>query len=83
MVDVLASFPKVLITTIAGLALFGTIGSNLQAAFSQVHRREAALLTLLISTSGMTIQGMGAAFWGLAVGMAVTWLGQPAPRPVS
>lgn len=74
MVDVMASFPKVLITTIAGLALFATIGNNLQAAFSQDHRREAALVTLMISTSGITILGMGAAFWGLAAGLVVNGL---------
>lgn len=74
MVDVMASFPKVLITTIAGLALFATIGNNLQAAFSQDHRHEAALVTLMISTSGMTILGMGAAFWGLVAGIVVNGL---------
>lgn len=74
MVDVMASFPKVLITTIAGLALFATIGNNLQAAFSQDHRREAALVTLMISTSGLTILGMGAAFWGLVAGIVVNGL---------
>ncbi|QRN02639.1 benzoate/H(+) symporter BenE family transporter [Legionella sp. MW5194] len=74
MVDVLASFPKVLITTIAGLALFATISSNLQAAFTDAHRREAALLTLMISTSGITILGMGAAFWGLAAGIVANGL---------
>lgn len=74
MVDVMASFPKVLITTIAGLALFTTIGSNLQAAFTEAHRREAALLTLMISTSGITILGIGAAFWGLAAGIAANGL---------
>ncbi|KTC98983.1 benzoate/H(+) symporter BenE family transporter [Legionella erythra] len=74
MVDVMASFPKVLITTIAGLALFATIGNNLQAAFSQDHRREAVLVTLMISTSGITILGMGAAFWGLAAGLVVNGL---------
>ncbi|MDX1835960.1 hypothetical protein DIZ81_12895 [Legionella taurinensis] len=74
MVDVLASFPKVLITAIAGLALFATIGSNLQAAFTDAHRREAALLTLMISTSGITILGMGAAFWGLAAGIVANGL---------
>ena len=65
---VLTAFPKELVATIAGLALMGTIGSALAAALHKESDREAAMVTFLITLSGVVIGGVGSAFWGVVAG---------------
>ena len=64
-----AAFPKELILTIAGLALLGTIGNGLAAALAREREREPALVTFLVTASGVTLLGIGSAFWGLVAGV--------------
>jgi len=64
----LAAFPRELVTTVAGLALFGAIGNGLAAALRDEGQREPALITFLVTASGVTLAGVGAAFWGLVAG---------------
>jgi benzoate membrane transport protein len=64
----LTAFPKELIAAIAGLALLGTIGSSLATALKDEPRREAALITFLVTLSGVVIGGVGSAFWGVVAG---------------
>lgn len=71
-VTLFAAFPSQLLTAVAGLALVSTIGQNLHTALGQDTHREAALITLLLSSSGMTLFGVGAAFWGLIAGLIVS-----------
>ena len=66
-----AAFPHELVAAIAGLALIGTIGNGLSAAMAAEQEREAALITFLVTASGVTLLGIGSAFWGLLAG-AVT-----------
>ena len=66
-----ASIPKELVLAIAGIALFGTIGNGLTAALSDESDREAALVTFLVTASGIVLGGIGAAFWGLIAGVMV------------
>jgi benzoate membrane transport protein len=70
---VFAAFPKELVLVIAGLALFGTIGNGLAAALGNEREREPALVTFLVTASGVTLFSIGSAFWGL-VGGVVTML---------
>ncbi len=63
------AFPHELILAIAGLALFGTVASGLATALNQEVQREAALITLLVTASGVSFWGIGAAFWGLLAGI--------------
>lgn len=65
---VFAAFPKELVLTIAGLALLGTIGNGLTTALSDPQEREPALITFLVTASGVTLLGVGSAFWGLVAG---------------
>ncbi len=65
---VFAAFPKELVMAVAGLALFGTIGSSLASALREDRDREAALITFLVTASGFSIGGIGSAFWGLIAG---------------
>lgn len=62
------AFPKELIACVAGLAFFGTIANGLTVAMSVDKDREAALITLLVSASGLSLFGIGSAFWGLVFG---------------
>jgi benzoate membrane transport protein len=67
-VALLAAFPVELVKALAGLALLGTIGNALDVALSNERERDAALLTFLCAASGLTLWGVGAAFWALVVG---------------
>jgi benzoate membrane transport protein len=64
-----AAFPNALIVAIAGLALLGTIGGSLANALREETDREAALVTFLVTASGLTLFGIGSAFWGLVAGV--------------
>lgn len=64
-----AAFPKELILAIAGIALLGTIGNSLAAALREEGDREPALVTFLVTASGLSLGGIGAAFWGLVAGV--------------
>ncbi|MBM3394447.1 MAG: hypothetical protein FJY37_07420, partial [Betaproteobacteria bacterium] len=68
--SVFAAFPKELIMAIAGLALLGTIASGLATAMKEDSQREAALITFLVTVSGMNLFGISSAFWGLIAGTA-------------
>ncbi len=67
-VSVFAAFPKELIAAIAGLALIGTIASGLATAMKEDTQREAALITFLVTGSGVSLFGISSAFWGLVAG---------------
>ncbi len=66
---IIAAFPKALVVTIAGLALLGTIGGGLHAALKDDVDREPALIAFLVTLSGVTIAGVGSAFWGVIAGL--------------
>jgi benzoate membrane transport protein len=63
------ALPTELITAIAGFALLGTIGASLAAALREESGREPALVTFLVTSSGLTLAGIGSAFWGLVAGV--------------
>ena len=73
---VLTAFPGELIAAIAGLALLGTIGNALAAAVRDELHREAALITFLVTLSGVVIAGVGSAFWGVLAGALALGLQQ-------
>lgn len=64
-----AAFPKAFISTLAGLALLGTIAASLSHAIQDHHNREAALITFLATTANINLFGIGGAFWGLVLGL--------------
>jgi len=59
------------VAAIAGIALLGTIGTSLSGALHDEHERDAALITFLVTASGLTLRDIGSAFWGLLLGLAV------------
>lgn len=66
---VFMAFPATFITTLAGLALLGTIGSSLASAMADAKAREASLITFLAAAANITLLGIGGAFWGLVIGL--------------
>lgn len=75
-IGVLMSFPKELIAAIAGLALLGTIGNGLAVAVQDESHREAAIITFLVTLSGVVIAGVGSAFWGVVAGAVALFVQQ-------
>lgn len=67
-VGIFVAFPKELIMTIAGLALISTINNGLIAAVHHEADREASMITFFVTASGVSLFGIGAAFWGLVAG---------------
>jgi benzoate membrane transport protein len=66
-----AAFPQALVAGVAGLALFPTIAGSLAGAMGAEPTREAALVTFLVTASGVAFAGVGSAFWGVVAGGAV------------
>ena len=66
--------PPVLIEAVAGLALLGTFAAALMGAVQDPKDREAAVITFIVSASGLAFLGVGAAFWGLLAGGAMRLL---------
>jgi benzoate membrane transport protein len=64
-----AALPAALILSIAALALFASIIGGLTQAMSEPSEREAALVTFLVTASGMTLFSVGSAFWGIVAGL--------------
>lgn len=67
-VSLMSAFPKELVMIIAGLALISTVNSGLVAAIANEKDREASMITFFVTASGVTLFGIGAAFWGLVAG---------------
>lgn len=65
---VMAALPASGIQMLAGLALLGTISGSLYQALSHESERDAAVVTFLATASGLTLWGVGSAFWGLIAG---------------
>jgi benzoate membrane transport protein len=76
---VLTAFPRELVVAVAGLALLGSIGGGLAVALKDEAHRESALITFLVTLSGVSLAGIGSAFWGVvagAVALAVQRVGR-------
>ena len=64
-----AAFPAAFISTLAGLALLGSIAGSLANAMSDSAAREASLITFLATAADISLLGIGGAFWGLVFGL--------------
>lgn len=78
---VFMAFPTTFITTLAGLALLGTIGGSLAAAMAEPASREASLITFLASAANINMLGVGGAFWGLVIGLVAYLALNGRPQP--
>lgn len=64
-----SALPRELVATLAGLALLGPITANLAGVIAADDHREASIIAFLATASGMSFLGLGAAFWGVVIGM--------------
>jgi benzoate membrane transport protein len=64
----MSALPVAWIQMLAGLALLGTLGGSLFQALNHESERDAAVVTFLVTASGVTLAGIGSAFWGLLLG---------------
>lgn len=67
-IGVFTVLPAPFVAVLAGLALVGAITANVQAAVGDPADRDAAMVTFLVTASGMSLWGLGAAFWGVVIG---------------
>ncbi|WP_082758756.1 benzoate/H(+) symporter BenE family transporter [Acidovorax temperans] len=72
----LTSFPNELVVAIAGIALLSTIGNGLASALRDERHREPALITFLVTLSGITLMDIGSAFWGVVAGSLALFVQQ-------
>jgi len=69
LIQILGALPTPLITAIAGLALFAPLAGSATAMMKEPRDIESAIVTFLVTASGVTIAGVGSAFWGLVAGL--------------
>ena len=62
---------------VAALALLPTVGNSLAGAASDETHRDAAMLTFLVTLSGVTVGKIGSPFWGAAAGVAALVISSP------
>lgn len=74
--SVIMALPPALVSGLVGLALIGPFIGAATGAFAEPDQRFAAAMTLVVTASGVTAFGIGAAFWGLAAGMALQAAGR-------
>ena len=82
-VGIFSALPRELVVAIAGLALLGTIGKGLVSALTQEKEREPALITFLVTASGVSLFGIGSAFWGLLAGILASLVAQVISSPIA
>ena len=63
--------PPILIEAVAGLALLPSLVSALSSSLSNEQTRLPAIVTFVTTASGVTIGGIGGAFWGLLAGLGL------------
>ncbi len=71
LVGLFGALPPALLATVAGTALLGSMAGAMGAALSADQDRFAAAGTLAVTASGVTLMGVGSAFWGLIFGLIV------------
>ena len=71
LVGLFGALPPALLATVAGTALLGSMAGALGIALAGDQDRLAAAGTLAVTVSGVTLMGVGSAFWGLVFGLLI------------
>ncbi|NTV38658.1 MAG: benzoate/H(+) symporter BenE family transporter [Demequinaceae bacterium] len=69
-----AAAPEGIVESVAGLALLATLAAALGGALREAGDRIPAVMTMLLAASGVSVLGVGSAFWALVVGLAARWV---------
>ncbi len=80
LVALIPALPPAVVAAVVGLALIGPLAGALGAAFAAPEGRFAAAVAVAVTASGLAAFGIGAAFWGLAAGLAAHALDRTARR---
>ena len=80
MTVLLTAFPRKLVVACAGLAPLGSIGCGLAVALKQEAHRDARPITFLVTLSGVSLVGIGSAYWGVVAGAPALFVQQLRPR---
>ena len=73
----IAASPPILIEAVAGLALLPSLAAALGTSLTEEHTRLPAIATFVTTASGITLLGIGGAFWGLLAGLALLLVLRP------
>ncbi|MEU5841511.1 benzoate/H(+) symporter BenE family transporter [Rhodococcus sp. NPDC047139] len=65
--------PAAFVATLGGLAMLKALQGAFVAGFAHKHTM-GALVAFVVTASSITVWNIGAAFWGLVAGVAVSWL---------
>lgn len=68
------AIPAALVAALAGLALIGAIVANIRLLADDLSYIEPAVITFLVTASGMSLGGLGSAFWGVVIGLVAYWV---------
>jgi benzoate membrane transport protein len=71
---IITAMPKTLIVAVAGLGLVSSLAGALGNAMQSNDERFAAAIAFVVAASGLSLFGVGSAFWSLVAGLAVLWL---------
>lgn len=80
LIGLIAALPPELIKTVAGLALIGSFAGALGSSLSEDAKRFPAVVAFAVTASGLTLFGIGSAFWGLVAGLTALGLDEAAHR---
>jgi benzoate membrane transport protein len=70
-ITLILAMPKAVIVAAAGLGLVGSLAGALGSAMAEEKARFAAVIAFCVAASGLSLFGVGSAFWSLVAGLAV------------
>lgn len=70
LVRVFLALPAAVIMVLTGIALIPALTGAMESMLVEKAHRDAAMVTFLATGSGLTVLGLGSAFWGLMAGFA-------------
>lgn len=80
LVGLFGALPPALLATVAGTALLGSMAGAMGSALAGDQDRLAAAGTLAVTVSGVTLMGVGSAFWGLVFGLLILGIDRAVKR---
>src|SRR5690606_39053956 len=81
LVRLFLAMPSSVIAGLTGVALIPALTSAIESMLTVKPHRDAAMVTFLATGSGLTVFGLGSAFWGLLVGFLALGASKAWRRP--
>ena len=77
----LRAFPPQLVHIVAALALLPAVGNGLHAMTADTRHRDAAVITFVVTLSGVTVARVGSPLWGVVAGATAIAISSFRSRP--